>query len=228
MAKPVSIAAATPPPSLALEANPNAHLRALPPEAVLSPSPAPHLNGHDGIVFLLDISGSMYEKCAGSTRLAMARDVLSQRIRALKDGTPFAITVYAQTARNSGPLVAASNATREAAVHFIQEDIDCGGGTDLPSGLASAMLLEAGNLVLISDGDLNTTLNVLMDKARSILNPGNHGPMLTIVGISPRHNTDASTLLKSLASLTGGSYVAAEAGENTALLSSAKNELPAR
>ena len=47
------------------------------------------------MVFILDISGSMYEPYAGSTRLAYARQTLSRRIRALKDGTPFAITLYA-------------------------------------------------------------------------------------------------------------------------------------
>lgn len=219
----------TPPPlTLALEMNPNAHIRELPPEAVLSPSPAPRLNGRDGTVFILDISGSMYETCAGSTRLAMARGVLTQQIRALKDGTPFAITLYSKSAKNSGPLVAASNATREAAVRFINEDIDCGGGTDLPAGLASAMELGVGHLVLVSDGDLNTNLADLTTKAQDILNPADHGPALTVIGISPRSNTDDQALLKSLAKLTGGSYVAAQTGDQAPLLTSAKSEVTAR
>jgi hypothetical protein len=216
--KVIAHAAATPSASLALETNPNAHVRALPPEVALSPTPAPHLNGRDGVVFLLDISGSMYEPCAGSTRLEMAREVLSDRIRALKDGTPFAITVYAQTARNSGPLVAANSVTRDAAIRFIKEDIDCGGGTDLPAGLASAMTLATGNLVLVTDGDLNTTLAELMGKARSILVPDAHGPRLTVVGISPRPRTDADAMLKSLANLTGGRYVVQQTNEVTPVL----------
>jgi len=205
-AKSISTMTTTPPASLALEANPNAHIRAVPPASVLSPNPAPHLNGHDGVVFILDISGSMYEPFEGSTRLAFAREVLSRQIRELKNGTPFAITVFAQTARNSGPLVEANNATREGAIRFIREDIDCGGGTDLPTGLASAMKLGMGNLVLVSDGDLNTTLATLIDKARNILNPANHGPALTVVGISPRIDSDAVSLLRSLADQTGGKY----------------------
>jgi hypothetical protein len=143
------------PPSLALEANPNANISPLPPEAVLSPNPAPHLDGKNGVVFILDISGSMYEPFSGSTRLALARQTIGNRIRALKNGTPFAITVYAQTALNSGPLVAASDATRDAAVRFIMRDIDCGGGTNLPAGLTSAVRLQTGSLVLVSDGDLH-------------------------------------------------------------------------
>ena len=67
--------AATPVP----EANPNAHVAALPPEAVLSPCPAPRLDGANGVVFILDISGSMYEPYAGSTRLACARQILAGR-----------------------------------------------------------------------------------------------------------------------------------------------------
>ena len=105
--------------ALAVEANPNAHIEAIPPDAVLSPNPPPHLDGTNGVVFILDISGSMYEPYAGSTRLACARQTLGQRIRAMKDGTPFAIVLYAQRACASGPLVAASDATREAAVRFI-------------------------------------------------------------------------------------------------------------
>ena len=209
-----------PPPSLALEANPNAHIRALPPEAVLSPNPAPHLDGKGGVVFVLDISGSMYESYEGSTRLAFAREALNRRILALKDGTPFAMTLYAETAHNSGPLVAASDATREAAVRFVMQDFDCGGGTNLPAGLTSAGELEAGSIVLVSDGDLNISLSELMAQARQILGSANHSPALTVVGISPRPNTDASLLLESLAAQQGGAYHAEEFGDTELLTAS--------
>jgi hypothetical protein len=212
-----------PPAALALETNPNAHLRALPPEAVLSPSPAPHLNGADGVVFILDISGSMYEPYAGSTRLEFARQTLSRRIRALKDGTPFAITLYAQRACNSGPLVAANDATREAAVRFIMRDVDCGGGTDLPAGLAFAQQLRPGALVLVSDGDLNISAINLATKARGILGPKEHCPDLTIVGIAPRLNAGAERLLQSLADQQGGTYCAEQFEGHTELVTSASS-----
>ncbi len=205
---------ATPPPALALEANPNAHIRALSPEAVLSPSPAPHLNGADGVVFLLDISGSMYEPYTGSTRLAFARQTLARQVRALKDGTPFAITLYAQSARASGPLVAANDATREAAVRFIMRDVDCGGGTNLPAGLACAVQLHTGALVLVTDGDLNISAMNLAIKGRDILGPQGHCPGLTIVGIAPRPNTGDERLLQRLADQQGGSYRAESPGRD--------------
>jgi len=200
------IPAAAPPPALALEADPNAHVRALPPEEVLSPHPAPHLNGKNGVVFVLDVSGSMYEPYAGSTRLAFARQTLSRSIRALKDGTPFAVTVYGETARNSGPLVSANDATREAAVRFIMQEIDCGGGTNLPAGLASAGELETGRMVLVSDGDLNISGIDLMTQARDILGPVGECPGLTVIGIGPRPNSEARQLLKGLADQQGGTY----------------------
>jgi hypothetical protein len=168
------------------EPNPNAHLPKVAPEAVLSPVPPPNLDGTRGVVFILDISGSMYEPYAGSTRLAFARQTLSRQIRALKDGTPFAVTLYALRARNSGPLVAANDATREAAVRFIMRDVDCGGGTNLPAGLASAQQLHPGALVLATDGDLNISAFRLAARASDILGPQGHGPGLTIVGIAPR------------------------------------------
>ena len=211
----------TPPPALALETNPNAHLRALPPEAVLSPSPAPQLNSANGVVFILDISGSMYEPYAGSTRLALARQTMGRRIRALKDGTPFAITLYAAHARNSGPLVAANDATREAAVRFIMRDVDCGGGTNLPVGFASAQQLHPGALVLVSDGDLNISAYNLATQAGGILGPEGHCPGLTIVGIAPRVNAGADRLLQNLADTQGGSYCAQQLEGATELVTSA-------
>jgi Mg-chelatase subunit ChlD len=209
------------PAAVAVEANPNAHVAALPPEAVLSPSPAPQLNGADGVVFILDISGSMYEPCAGSTRLAFARETLSREIRALKDGRPFAVTLYAQNARTSGPLVAANNATREAAVRFIMHDVDCGGGTNLPAGLTAAQQLHAGSLVLVSDGDLNISASNLTSRALDILGDKRHSPALSIVGIAPRLETRDEQLLQALADQQGGSYRAEQPDRNGDLVTAA-------
>jgi len=201
-----------PPPTLALATNLDAHIRALAPEVILSPNPPPHLDGKGGVVFVLDISGSMYEPCNGSTRLALAREELTRRILALKNGTPFAITLYAQTAYTSGPLVSANDVTRDAAVRFVMQDVDCGGGTNLPAGLISSEELAAGSIVLVSDGDLNISLNELMSKARQILGSANSSPALTVVGICPRPNTNASLLLESLAAQQGGTYHTEEFG----------------
>jgi hypothetical protein len=212
---------ALPTAALAPEANPNANVRALPSESVLSPSPAPNLNGADGVVFILDISGSMYEPYAGSTRLAFARQALSQRIRALKDGTPFAITLYAKTACNSGPLVAAANDTREAAVRYLMREVDCGGGTNLPAGFASAMQLHAGSFVLASDGDWNMSAAEILAQSGTILGPRGHCPSLVIIGIAPRSNPDAEPLMESLADQQGGSYASEQLENSPALVSSA-------
>jgi len=212
-------------PPLTAEANPNANVPLPKPEAILSPVPPPLLNSHEGVVFLLDISGSMYEPYAGSSRLTFARLELARQIRSLKNGTPFAITVYAQTTRNSGPLVAASDATREAAVRFIMEDFDCGGGTNLPAGLASAQELHAGHIVLISDGDLNISQTDLATSARSLLGAPGHSPVLSIVGICPRATTNAEQLLQGLADQQNGNYSVEHADGTTALYTSNKSEV---
>jgi Mg-chelatase subunit ChlD len=212
------------PPTVALEANPNADLQALPPEAILSPSPAPHLNGHDAVVFILDVSGSMYEPYAGSTRLAFARETLCRRISALKNGAPFAVTLYAERARNSGPLVAASAATREAARRFVMEDVDCGGGTNLPEGLASARQLDPGRLVVVTDGDLNMNLPELLTKSRAILGPAGHGPALTVIGIDPRARSGDEEVLKSIADQQGGAYLREHVASSAELLTANRNQ----
>ena len=211
------------PPALALEANPNAHVRPYAPDPILSPSPAPRLNTSAAVVFILDISGSMYEPFAGSTRVALARENLCRQIRALKDGTPFAITLYALTATSSGPLVAANDATREAAVQFALHDADCGGGTNLPAGLAAAEQLHPGSLVLMTDGDLNAPAYVLEEKAHDIIGAAGRCPALTIIGIAPRETQKAARLLQSLADVQGGTYAAAEFPAHPELVSSAAN-----
>ena len=214
-------ATVTPTPAPVQEANPNAHIAALPPEAVLSPSPPPVLDGAKGVVFLLDISGSMYEPYNGSSRLAYARQALALRIRALKDGTPFAVALYAQRAHVSGPLVAASEATREAAVRFILRDVDCGGGTNLPAGLEAVAQLRAGSVVVVSDGDLNMTAFNLTPKVREAMGPAGHCAALTVVGIAPRVSAGAERLLQILADEQGGTYVAQKLENGTPLVTSA-------
>ena len=124
---------------------------------------------------------------------------------------------------NSGPLVAANDATREAAVRFIMRDVNCEGGTNLPAGLASAQQLHPGALVLVSDGDLNTTEVNLMTKARGILGAKGHCPGLTIVGIAPRLNTEAEQLLEGLADQQGGTYDAEDFDGNSELVTSASS-----
>jgi hypothetical protein len=167
----------------------------------------------------------MYEPYAGSTRIARARQYLTRQIAALKTGTPFAITLYALRACNSGPLVAASDATRGAAVRFIMHEIDCGGGTNLPAGFASAQQLHPGALVLVTDGDLNSTGYSLAAKTRELLGPEGQCPNLTIIGIAPRTTEQAEPLLQSLADQEGGSYRAQPSEASMELITSASNAL---
>ena len=174
------------------------------PDTVLAGGGGPHLNG--GVVFILDISGSMYEAYAGATRLALARKFLNRQISALPDGTPFAITLYGETTRRSGPLVPANKVTRAAAQHYLGEDFDCGGGTNLAAGLDTAEGLHPAGLVLVTDGDLNVASGKLMTEARRIL--GRPGPQLSIFAIAPRHGTDDAELLQNLVRQQAGTYEA--------------------
>jgi hypothetical protein len=206
MPEQVAVAAKPAPPMPHLEANPNANVRALPPEAVLSPTPPPQLDGANGTVFVLDISGSMYEPYNGATRLAFARDVLARRIRELKEGTPFAVVLYAQRACASGPLVAASSVTRNAAVRYLQREVDCGGGTNLPAGLDAAENLHTGSIVVATDGDLNDNAYSLTTHIHDILGPVEHSPVLTIIGIAPRIEAGDDRLLQTIADAQGGAY----------------------
>ena len=199
-AVPVASASNTPPP---------APRKPISPEAILSPSGAPHLEG--GVVFVLDISGSMYEAYAGHNRLTVARQLLDRQIGLLPKGTPFAVTLYGETAQRSGPLVAANDATRDAAVRYLAEDPNLGGGTNLPGGLEIAEELHPDSIVVVTDGDLNIANGKLLSEARRIL--GHPGPNLSVVGIAPRAKTDDAAILQNLVRAQAGSYQAIGASE---------------
>ena len=109
-AHPPTRATPPPPPRSMADALPSNHPRPTPQqeipasaESVLSGRGGPHLTG--GVVFLLDISGSMYEAYAGATRLALARKFLDRQIDALPNGTPFAIALYGESTLHNGRLV---------------------------------------------------------------------------------------------------------------------------
>jgi len=171
-------------------------------QTILAGRGGPNLTG--GVVFLLDISGSMYEPYAGATRLELARKFIDRQIEALPNGTPFAIALYGETTKRSGPLVPASNATRAAAEQYLAEDYDCGGGTNLPAGLDVAEEFRPSSVVLVTDGDLNIADDKLMKEARRIL--GQPGPQLSVFGIAPRGNTGDEQLLEDLVHQQSGSY----------------------
>jgi len=171
-------------------------------QTILAGRGGPNLTG--GVVFLLDISGSMYEPYAGATRLALARKFIDHQIESLPNGTPFAIALYGETTKHSGPLVPASDATRAAAEEYLAQDYDCGGGTNLPAGLDIAEYLRPSSVVLVTDGDLNIADDKLMKEARRIL--GQPGPQLSVFGIAPRSNTGDEQLLEDLVRQQEGSY----------------------
>jgi Mg-chelatase subunit ChlD len=194
----------------------SAHVR-WPSKSLLLPSRAPHLNSRDGVVFLLDVSGSMYERYAGTTRLALARQLLAERIRGLKDGTPFAIAMYGETAQHNGPLVPATDVSREAAIRYVDRDYACGGSTNLPAGLDEAEELGMGAIMLVTDGDLNTTKAELLPEVNRILGPPGQAPSLTVVGIGPRPETNAREILQALARQQDGTYFVGEGREDGSL-----------
>jgi Mg-chelatase subunit ChlD len=194
--------------SFALKNSNAAHVR-WPSESVLNPATAARVSSGEGVVFILDVSGSMYEPFVGTTRLALARQALDQRIRALRDGTPFALVVYGERAQRSGPLVRASDVTREAAIAFLNRDYDLGGGTNLPSGFSLATALEVGSIVLATDGDLNMSEADVLGRSRQILGPAGSSPGLTIIAIAPRPTTGDREILENLAARQGGTFLPA-------------------
>ena len=212
---------AAPPAALALQDQSRAHLRSA---DLLNPGSPPKINSGEGVVFILDVSGSMYEPFSGATRLAFSRQVLAQRIHALRDGVPFALIVYGESAQRSGPLVPANDATRAAAIRFLAKEYDLGGGTNLPSGLTLAAELDMGSIVIVTDGDLNEKDEELLPQVRRILGPAGESPALAIIGIAPRSGTDDDYILQEIAAQQGGTYVIAKLPGAPDLLTTTKPE----
>ncbi len=213
--KPAESAAA----ALALQDKSLARLRSA---DLLNPGSPPRVNRAEGVVFILDVSGSMYEPFAGATRLAFARQILAQRIKSLRDGVPFALVVYGESAQRSGPLVPANDGTRAAATRFLAKEYDLGGGTNLPSGLTLAAELDMGSIVLVTDGDLNEKQEELLPQARAILGRAGESPALVIVGIAPRPGTGDDAILQALAAQQGGNYTVAKLAGTPDLLTTTK------
>jgi len=193
------------------------HVRPMSFDTDLAPSPAPHVDSRQGVVFILDVSGSMFESYAGTNRLAVAQQVLARSIEALPDGTPFAIVCYGERAQVSGPLVAASRRTRAAALNYLAQEFDLGGGTNLPSGLDAAETLHPGRLVIATDGDLNAAPWRILAAGRQLLEQEPR-PAVTIWAISPRPKTGDGAILRSLASQQLGHYFSATLDSSTGLL----------
>ena len=150
---------------------------------------------------------------------------MARRIRDLSDGTPFAVTVYGETARRSGPLVRANNATRDAAIQFINQEYDCGGGTNFPVGLALAQELDMGAIVLVTDGDLNMAPAEILPQVRKIMGAAGQSPALTIVAVAPRPQTKDQQLLQEIAQQEGGTLQSGPNGDLTASLTSNKSDI---
>jgi hypothetical protein len=172
----------------------------------LAPATAPRVDHHAGTVFVLDVSGSMYEGYAGANRLAYARRALSDAVHALRPGTPFALVVYAERACISGPLVPANAETVAAADAYLQQEYDFGGGTDLPAGLALAESLRPGRIVVATDGDLNAHPRDLLAAERDLVIDVERPPTLDFLAIAPRTAVHDDSILHQLADEANGSY----------------------
>ena len=186
------------------------------------------MNARDGVVFILDVSGSMYEPYGDTTRLAAGREVLNQQIRELKDGTAFALVVYGETAECSGPLVPANETTRDDAMRFLKQEFDCGGGTNLPAGLTLAGQLQMGSIVLVTDGDLNMDSSQLLPRALKILGRAGACPALTVLAIGPRPHTEAEHLLHELVQQQRGMYESDQDTDLTASLAAKGSSVAAK
>lgn len=165
----------------------------------------PKPSGHS-IVFLLDVSGSMYEETEeGMTRNTAARRILNDLVNALPDREKFTIVYYAESAVVASPLLQATCSGKEEAGRYVAQEVSCGGATNFPAGLLAACELHPSRIVVLTDGDLNMGYSDIVQNCESAVT---HGlPAITFLGIHPRIAHSDQELLEQLADRLDGSYV---------------------
>jgi len=152
------------------------------------------------IAFLVDRSSSM-----DGVRLKRMKADLKSAIAGLREGTPFTVVAFneglEEMPQATGRLVAATNASRDAAVAWV-EGIAAQGGTTAGPGLRSLVGLHPDSLVFLTDGqftdsDRTQITDMLADKA-FLGNTRIHTIMLYPVG--------EEAALENIARVTGGRF----------------------
>jgi hypothetical protein len=106
------------------------------------------------IVFIIDVSGSMYEKTGTTTRMARVFHELEQTIWSLAPDQKFNIVLFATTVVPLAPApVNATEENKRLSVEFLDSDVDCGGTTNMGRGLAMALSMKPDMIMLLTDGE---------------------------------------------------------------------------
>lgn len=159
------------------------------------------------IVFLIDISGSMLQRENGERRLDIVFREIKQLIAKLPDKSTFNVVLFAENAQAFSSRLVPSTFNQKAALfRFLNQENDCGSGTNLNTGLTVAMGMKPDTILLVTDGEANQSPDVVVAEAGYLMQKANKLISIQAVGLCLKPDSRAETLLKRLARESGGSY----------------------
>lgn len=157
------------------------------------------------LVFLLDVSGSMF----GSDRLGLVQDALSMLLGELRDADRVAIVVYAGAA---GLVLPSTPGSEREAIEDAIRGLQAGGSTAGGEGIrlayavAQENYIEGGNnrIILATDGDFNVGMSSDSEMIRLIEEKRGEGTFLTVLGVGRGNTQDAK--MEQIADHGNGNY----------------------
>ncbi|MDR1304131.1 MAG: VWA domain-containing protein [Verrucomicrobiales bacterium] len=160
------------------------------------------------VVFVVDVSGSMYEKTGTATRMARVFHELEQTVWSLGAEQQFNIVLFATRAvpLAPAPLPATAEHQRRAA-EFLAGEVDCGGTTNLGAGLALALTMRPDLLILLTDGEADSSPASIESQVELLRKRFCPAVRICAVGFYLAPDSAPERLLRSLSGSTHGEYV---------------------
>lgn len=157
------------------------------------------------LVFLIDVSGSMY----GPGRLPLVKQALGLLVNELREEDRVAITVYAG---NAGLVLPSTSGTDKQRILAALDGLEAGGSTAGGAGIrlaydvAQKNFIAGGNnrVILCTDGDFNVGQSSDGELVRLIEDRRKEGSFLTILGFGMGNYKDAK--MEKLAGAGNGNY----------------------
>jgi len=159
----------------------------------------------NNLVFLLDVSGSMY----GSNRLDLVKQSFLLLLENLDENDTVSIVTYAGSDR---VLLDGGNGSEKERISAIIEELSAGGSTAGANGIKTAYeianrhFIEGGNnrVILATDGDFNVGINSTDALKDFIANKRNTGVYFSVLGFG--FGNLRSDLMETLANNGNGSF----------------------
>lgn len=160
------------------------------------------------VVYLLDISGSMWRRIDARTRYEVAREEVRRSIRSLPEHVEFNIIVFADRAEGMAPEpIAATVKGKQQAEDFLSRIPNMAGVTDLVAGFNLAFAMHPDSVFLLTDGVANVPEWQILERLRDLQKQQETATRLYAVGMAPMQNSEGDQLLRKLTRAHGGSFL---------------------